>query len=95
VLIIRALYSQTWYFGLHYVNALNQETWLLNDKKLSKQRLKRENPLKFQFKFRFFPENVAEEVIQEVTIRLLFKQVEFERTRNNDVVRRNVSSCHR
>ena len=31
--------------------------------------------MKFQYKFKYFPENVADEVIQDVTLRLLFKQV--------------------
>ncbi len=30
---------------------------------------------RFQFKFKFFPENVTEEVIQDITLRFLFKQV--------------------
>ena len=30
---------------------------------------------KFQFKFKYFPENVADEVIQDNTMRILFKQV--------------------
>ena len=48
------------------------------DKKILKQKVNTSdggNSLKFQFKFRYFPENVADEVIQDVTLRLLFKQV--------------------
>ncbi len=37
--------------------------------------VKRESPLRFTFKFKYFPENVSEEVIQDVTLRLLFRQV--------------------
>lgn len=46
-----------------------------NEKKITKQDVKKESPLKLQFKIRFFPENVADEVIQDVTLRLMFKQV--------------------
>jgi hypothetical protein len=51
--------------------------WLDVDKKISSQKVKPgpQGNLKFQFKFRFFPENVEDEVIQDVTLRLLFKQV--------------------
>ena len=39
------------------------------------QDLKKEAVKKFQFKFKYFPENVADEVIQDNTMRILFKQV--------------------
>ncbi len=48
------------------------------DKKILKQKVKAgptDGSIKFQFKFRYFPENVADEVIQTVTLRLLYKQV--------------------
>lgn len=45
------------------------------DKKIKVQNVKNDPKKKFQFKFKFFPENVADEVIQDVTLRLLFKQV--------------------
>ena len=69
---------QNWYFGLHFIDRDNQEDWLDMDKKILKQKVNASdggNSLKFQFKFRYFPENVADEVIQDVTLRLLFKQV--------------------
>ena len=45
------------------------------DKKVLKQDLKKESPFRFEFKFKHFPENVADEVIQDVTLKHLFVQV--------------------
>lgn len=39
------------------------------------QDVKRENPLLIKFRARFYPEDVAEELIQEATQRLFFLQV--------------------
>ena len=78
ILIQIAYRFQNWYFGLHFIDRDNQEDWLDMDKKILKQKVNTSdggNSLKFQFKFRYFPENVADEVIQDVTLRLLFKQV--------------------
>lgn len=37
--------------------------------------MKKENPLQFKFRAKFFPEDVSEELIQDVTQRLFFLQV--------------------
>jgi hypothetical protein len=37
--------------------------------------VKKEQPLQFRFRAKFFPEDVAEELIQDVTQRLFFLQV--------------------
>ena len=37
--------------------------------------MKKEAVKKLQFKFKYFPENVADEVIQDSTMRMLFRQV--------------------
>ncbi|XP_013781090.1 moesin/ezrin/radixin homolog 1-like [Limulus polyphemus] len=39
------------------------------------QDVKKENPLQFKFRAKFFPEDVAEEIIQEITLRLFYLQV--------------------
>jgi radixin len=39
------------------------------------QDVKKENPLQFKFRAKFFPEDVSEELIQEITQRLFFLQV--------------------
>ena len=66
---------QTWYFGLCYTDSHNQPAWLIKSKKISKQDLKKDSVKKFQFKFKYFPENVADEVIQDNTMRMLYRQV--------------------
>ncbi|KAI1895920.1 hypothetical protein AGOR_G00111740, partial [Albula goreensis] len=42
---------------------------------VSAQEVRKDNPLQFKFRAKFFPEDVSEELIQEVTQRLFFLQV--------------------
>ena len=42
---------------------------------MTQQDVKKENPLQFKFRAKFFPEDVSEELIQEITQRLFFLQV--------------------
>jgi radixin len=42
---------------------------------VASQDIKKENPLQFKFRAKFFPEDVSEELIQEITQRLFFLQV--------------------
>ena len=62
------------YFGLNFIDTENQEDWLDMDKKILKQKIKADS-LKFKLKFRFFPENVTDGELEELALRLLFKQV--------------------
>ncbi|XP_071455629.1 moesin/ezrin/radixin homolog 1-like isoform X1 [Hetaerina americana] len=39
------------------------------------QDVKKENPLQFKFRAKFYPEDVAEEIIQDITLRLFYFQV--------------------
>ncbi|CAH0558755.1 unnamed protein product [Brassicogethes aeneus] len=39
------------------------------------QEVKKENPLQFKFRTKFYPEDVAEELIQDITLRLFYLQV--------------------
>ena len=45
------------------------------DKKINKQEVKKSSPMNFSFKFKYFPENVEDEVIQDLTLKLLYLQV--------------------
>lgn len=58
-------------FTLLLVEALNR-LWILQ---VTQQDVKKENPLQFKFRAKFFPEDVSEELIQEITHRLFFLQV--------------------
>ena len=42
---------------------------------VSSQDVKKENPLQFKFRAKFFPEDVSEELIQDITQKLFFLQV--------------------
>lgn len=44
---------------------------------VTQQDVKKENPLQFKFRAKFFPEDVSEELIQEITQRLFFLQVPY------------------
>ncbi|XP_051951517.1 ezrin-like [Xyrauchen texanus] len=66
---------EVWYFGLQYMDTKGYFTWLKLDKKVSSQDVKKENPLQFKFRAKFFPEDVSEELIQEITQKLFFMQV--------------------
>ncbi|KAK7879613.1 hypothetical protein WMY93_033679 [Mugilogobius chulae] len=58
-----------------YVDSKGYVTWLKLNKKVTQQDVKKENPLQFKFRAKFFPEDVSEELIQEITQRLFFLQV--------------------
>ena len=66
---------EIWFFGLQYIDTKNYTTWLKLNKKVTVQDVKKETPLQFKFRSKFFPEDVAAELIQEVTQRLFFLQV--------------------
>uniref|UniRef100_A0A914I6I8 Moesin/ezrin/radixin homolog 1 n=1 Tax=Globodera rostochiensis TaxID=31243 RepID=A0A914I6I8_GLORO len=66
---------EIWYFGLQYTDTKGVTSWLKLDKKVLKQDIKKEQTLQFIFRAKFYPEDVAEEIIQDVTLRLFYLQV--------------------
>uniref|UniRef100_A0A4W4H9E2 FERM domain-containing protein n=1 Tax=Electrophorus electricus TaxID=8005 RepID=A0A4W4H9E2_ELEEL len=66
---------EVWFFGLQYTDSKGYSTWLKLNKKVTQQDVKKENPLQFKFRAKFFPEDVSEELIQDITQRLFFLQV--------------------
>uniref|UniRef100_A0A8C8SFS3 Ezrin n=1 Tax=Pelusios castaneus TaxID=367368 RepID=A0A8C8SFS3_9SAUR len=66
---------EVWYFGLQYMDNKGFLTWLKLDKKVSAQDIRKESPLQFKFRAKFFPEDVSEELIQDITQKLFFLQV--------------------
>lgn len=66
---------EIWFFGLQYTDTKGLSTWLKLNKKVTSQEVKKENPMLFKFRAKFFPEDVSEELIQDVTQRLFFLQV--------------------
>lgn len=66
---------ETWYFGLQFLDSKGYVTWLKFDKKVVDQNITQETPVTFMFLVKFYPEDVAEELVQEVTQHLFFLQV--------------------
>ncbi|CAL8143884.1 unnamed protein product [Orchesella dallaii] len=66
---------ETWYFGLQYEDCKGNITWLKMDKKVRDQHLPKEEPVQFTFLAKFYPEDVAEELVQDITQHLFFLQV--------------------
>ncbi|XP_058141964.1 merlin-like isoform X2 [Dasypus novemcinctus] len=65
---------ETWFFGLQYV-VKGMSAWLKMDKKVSEHDFPKDEPMKFHFLARFYPEKVEEELLQEITQHLFFLQV--------------------
>ena len=59
---------EIWFFGLQYVDNKSYTTWLKLNKKVESQEVKKENPRQFKFRAKFFPEDVSEEIIQDITL---------------------------
>ncbi|XP_005946993.1 ezrin a [Haplochromis burtoni] len=66
---------ETWYFGLQFVDIRGFTSWLNSEKKVMSQEVKKETPLQFKLLVKFYPEDAAEELIQDITRRLFFLQV--------------------
>lgn len=66
---------EIWFFGLQYTDTKGCTTWLKLNKKVLSQDVKKENPLLFKFRAKFFPEDVGDEIIQEITLKLFYLQV--------------------
>jgi len=66
---------ETWYFGLLYTDAHGHLAWVNLDKKMKDLDIKNEKILQFKFRFKYFPEDVTQHIIQDQTLRLLYLQV--------------------
>lgn len=66
---------EVWFFGLQYTDSEGDLTWIKLYKKVMNQHVKKEDPLQFRFRAKFYPEDVAEELIQDITLRLFYLQV--------------------
>ncbi|XP_076466543.1 moesin-like [Babylonia areolata] len=75
---------EIWFFGLQYLDSKGYATWLKLNKKVLSQDVKKETPMQFKFRAKFFPEDVSEELIQDITQRMFFLQVK-EGILNDDI----------
>lgn len=66
---------EVWYFGLQYVDSKGYTAWLKSEKKVLDQDVPKESPVQFLFLAKFYPEDVSEELVQEITKHLFFLQV--------------------
>ena len=66
---------EIWYFGLQYKDTKGLNTWLKLNKKVLSQDIVKETPMTFKFRAKYFPEDVSEEIIQDITLRSFFLQV--------------------
>ncbi|KAL1454047.1 hypothetical protein WDU94_010340, partial [Cyamophila willieti] len=66
---------ETWYFGLQYEDNKGFIAWLKLDKKVQDQGISNQCTTPFMFLAKFYAEDVAEELVQEVTQHLFFLQV--------------------
>ncbi|CAH0548833.1 unnamed protein product [Brassicogethes aeneus] len=67
---------ETWYFGLQFEDSKGFISWLKLDKKVQDQSIQKSHQTaSFMFLAKFYPEEVAEELVQEVTQHLFFLQV--------------------
>uniref|UniRef100_A0A0K0FC20 Moesin/ezrin/radixin homolog 1 n=1 Tax=Strongyloides venezuelensis TaxID=75913 RepID=A0A0K0FC20_STRVS len=66
---------EVWYFGLQYVDSKGLLTWLKLNKKVMSQDVGKRQPLCFKFRAKFFPEDVSEELIQDITVKLFYLQI--------------------
>lgn len=75
-LIVRTLgVRETWYFGLQYADKKGVVSWLKFNKRVLDQDITKEDPVNLSFRVKFYPEDVAEELMQEITQHLFFLQV--------------------
>ncbi|XP_077571194.1 merlin [Stigmatopora nigra] len=65
---------ETWFFGLRY-DVKDTVAWLKMDKKVLDQEVPKEEPVTLHFLAKFYPENVEEELVQDITRHLFFLQV--------------------
>jgi len=68
---------ETWYFGLQFEDSKRNVVWLKMDKKvLDQQELPSFGaPVQFLFLAKFYPEDVSEELVQDITQHLFFLQI--------------------
>lgn len=62
-------------FDTNYFYYLDVSLLLPTHPQVLNQDVKKESPLQFKFRAKFYPEDVAEELIQDITVRLFYLQV--------------------
>ncbi|KAF7258854.1 hypothetical protein EG68_05434 [Paragonimus skrjabini miyazakii] len=66
---------EVWYFGLTYIDPKGVQKWVKLNKKISTVCKSKDGLMEFCFKVKFYPEEVSEELIQDITQRLFYFEV--------------------
>ncbi|XP_015249086.1 PREDICTED: moesin-like [Cyprinodon variegatus] len=66
---------EIWFFGLQFIHRKGSTRWLGLKKKVISQDVKKESPLQFKLRVRFYPLDTEKELIQNITRKLFFLQV--------------------
>ena len=66
---------QVEYFGLQFTHSKKGATWLKPEKKVLDHNVRKESPMQFKFLIKFYPEDVAKELVDDTTLRLFYHQL--------------------
>ncbi|CAL8100805.1 unnamed protein product [Calicophoron daubneyi] len=66
---------EVWPFGLQYTDMKGTVKWVKLDRKIKPQSKSKDARLNFEFRVKFYPEEVSEELIQDITQRLFYYEV--------------------
>ncbi|TGZ72639.1 hypothetical protein CRM22_001969 [Opisthorchis felineus] len=66
---------EIWYFGMYHADESDSFTWIDLNRKILKQIGPYKGPVQFNFRAKYFPEDVTAELIHEITQRLFYLQV--------------------
>lgn len=68
-----------WWFGLQFIDNKDMIAWIRPNKKILQEDIRKpannEDPIVLKFRAKFYPEDIAEEIIQDITLKLFFLQV--------------------
>ena len=67
--------EEIWYFGLYFIDAIGYISWLDYDTMVTNQVISTSSELELHFGVKFYPEDVAEDLIQEQTLHFFYLQV--------------------
>ncbi|CAH0553871.1 unnamed protein product [Brassicogethes aeneus] len=64
---------EKWYFGIMFLNQEGEEVWIEQSKKTIREL--KENARNLNFRVKFYPEDVSEEILETVTLEFFFQQI--------------------
>ncbi|KAI0983528.1 hypothetical protein GJ496_005996 [Pomphorhynchus laevis] len=67
-----------WWFGLQFTDSKDMIAWIRPNKKVLQEDIKKpvgDQPIFLKLRAKFYPEDIGEEIIQDITLKLFFLQV--------------------